>query len=193
MIPATGPEHASWNELGSLSALGLLDATEAAQWSEHFAHCEICQADERQTLELIAGLALAAPLAEPPAGLRNRLLALAGSAPSTNKIVRAQDGKWTLTPFPGVDVRSLSSNPDTGDMTSLVRMAPGAVYAPHRHGGNEHCYVLSGDLVFEDHTLFAGDYSVSPPGTTHSRATSKQGCMLLIVHNVADEILVVTA
>jgi quercetin dioxygenase-like cupin family protein len=71
----------------------------------------------------------------------------------------------------------------------MVRMAPGAVYAPHRHAGDEHCYVLSGDLIFEDHTLGTGDYSVNPAGTTHSRSTSKQGCLLLVMHNVRDQIL----
>jgi anti-sigma factor ChrR (cupin superfamily) len=135
-------------------------------------------------------LAYAAPVATPSPSLRERLLGGLSSPLNTaqNIVVRATEGEW-LTPFPGVEVRTLSTNPVTGDMTSVVRLAPGANYAPHRHGGSEHCYVLEGDLIFEDHTLLAGDYSVSAPGTLHTRSTTRNGCMLLIVHNVRDEVL----
>jgi anti-sigma factor ChrR (cupin superfamily) len=67
-------------------------------------------------------------------------------------------------------------------------MAPGAHYPSHRHAGLEHCYVLEGDLILEDHTLNAGDYSAGSPDKEHTSATTKQGCLIFLVHNVRDSL-----
>jgi anti-sigma factor ChrR (cupin superfamily) len=68
-------------------------------------------------------------------------------------------------------------------------MAPGAVYPAHRHAGPEHCYVLEGDLVFEDHVLNAGDYEVAAPSSDHSFVTTTRGCLLLLFSHVNDQLL----
>jgi anti-sigma factor ChrR (cupin superfamily) len=49
--------------------------------------------------------------------------------------------------------------------------------------------VLEGDLVFDDHTLFAGDYEVAPDTTHHSPVTTNHGCLLLIMNNQQDQLL----
>jgi hypothetical protein len=48
--------------------------------------------------------------------------------------------------------------------------------------------VIEGDLVFEDHTLYAGDYAAGSPDRDHTAATTKNGCLLFIVHNSADQV-----
>ena len=45
------------------------------------------------------------------------------------------------------------------------------------------------DLVFNDHTLHAGDYEVDAPDTAHSPVTTHGGCLLLIIHNAGDQLL----
>jgi anti-sigma factor ChrR (cupin superfamily) len=62
-------------------------------------------------------------------------------------------------------------------------MTAGAVYPPHRHFGPEHCYVLEGDLIFDGHALYAGDYEVAVEATDHSPVTTRHGCLLLIINN----------
>ena len=80
-------------------------------------------------------------------------------------------------------------DPSTGNVTQLIRMTAGAIYPPHRHFGLEHCYVLEGDLVFDDHTLHAGDYEVASGNSDHSPVTTKHGCLLLIMNNQRDQLL----
>jgi anti-sigma factor ChrR (cupin superfamily) len=183
------PDHAQWEELAALDSLGMLEGDEAAAWAAHQNTCEPCRLERLALADVSGDLALAASPAAPPASLRQRLLdGLEANSAVQRRVVRAEGG-WQPTRFPGVDAKRLSMDPATGDITSLVRMAPGAVYAPHRHASSEHCYVVEGDLVFADHTLSAGDYSVSAPQTEHSQATSANGCLLLIIHNVHDEML----
>lgn len=76
-----------------------------------------------------------------------------------------------------------------GNVTQLVRLAPGAKYPPHRHAGLEHCYVLEGDLVSDVHTIYAGDYEINSPHTDHLPVSSKNGCLLLIINNQRDTLL----
>jgi len=82
----------------------------------------------------------------------------------------------------------LYEDPIRGDLTSLVRMSPGARYPSHHHASLEHCYVLEGDLIFEDHTLVAGDYSACSANRDHTAATTKNGCVLFIIHNAQDQV-----
>ena len=61
----------------ALYALGALDAEEARAFESHLAACAACEAELREFQGVVADLAFAAPAAEPPAGARARLLALA--------------------------------------------------------------------------------------------------------------------
>jgi anti-sigma factor ChrR (cupin superfamily) len=67
-------------------------------------------------------------------------------------------------------------------------MMPGAHFPSHRHAGIEHCYVVEGDVIFDDHTLTAGDYSAGSPHSEHSSSTTTRGCVLFVVHNAADQL-----
>jgi anti-sigma factor ChrR (cupin superfamily) len=82
----------------------------------------------------------------------------------------------------------LYEDPIRGELASLVRMMPGAHYPAHHHASLEHCYVLEGDLVFEDYVLAAGDYSAGGPDKDHTSATTKQGCLLFIAHSIRDQV-----
>jgi hypothetical protein len=45
-------------------------------------------------------------------------------------------------------------------------------------------------LIFEDHTLAAGDYAAGSPHAAHTSATTKLGCLLFIIHNAGDQVYV---
>ena len=172
-------------ERASLYHLGLLDPPESAEFERHLPGCEVCQAEARVFGETAAQLAFALPPSKPEPGVRERLLR---QSIAPHVLVRAAEGAWQATPFSGIEVRQLFVDPATGNVTSMVRMQPGAKYPPHRHASHEHCYVLEGDLVFSDHTLHAGDYEVNAPETDHSFVTTHAGCLLLITNNQADQI-----
>lgn len=169
----------------TLFSLGLLEPEESRHFEAHLKTCPACEAEVRACSEVAADLAYSLPESSPRPRVRQEVLRVAASA---SVLKRARDGTW-LSPFPGIDVKQLFIDPATLNVTSLVRMKPGAVYPSHRHASQEHCYVLEGDLVFSDHTLLAGDYEVSATSTDHSIVTTTQGCLLLIINNQRDQLL----
>jgi len=173
-------------ERASFYRLGLLESDEASAFEHHLAECDVCRTEAREFGDAAAELAFGLTESRPGPHVREQLLRR--TAP-LNVLVRRGEGAWQVTRFDGVETKQLFVDATTGDVTSLIRMAPGAKYPPHRHAGHEHCYVLEGDLVFDDHTLFAGDFEVNPPSTGHSQVTTVGGCLLLLTNNQGDQLL----
>jgi anti-sigma-K factor RskA len=67
------------HDLTAAYALHALDPEEARTYEEHLAHCERCRAELAELSEGVTALAYAADGPEPPAGLRDRILAQAGA------------------------------------------------------------------------------------------------------------------
>jgi anti-sigma factor ChrR (cupin superfamily) len=186
-------------EQASMHALGLLDAGEASHWERHLEHCTLCANEVRASRELLAtvsaaGRVVAQPAARVKETLMRRIAAEAQPDAALNTlratILRATEGTWLET-LPGIEVKRLFIDPVTKSVTSLVRVAAGAIYPAHVHRGLEHLYVLNGDIVFDDHTLSTGDYEVRSPDTRHSSATTApgEGCLLLVINSGRDEFL----
>lgn len=183
-------ESCDHSDRASLYALGLLDQEESCTFERHLSSCVTCAAEVRASGKLAVQLAQAIPAATPPSSLRKRVLGEAMLPRGVVALARGQQLIWQETPFAGVSMARLYEDPSRGDVTSLVRMLPGAHYPSHHHASLEHCYVIEGDLIFEDHTLFAGDYSAGSPDEDHTAATTKNGCLLFIVRNADDQVLV---
>lgn len=64
-----------WQELAAPYALGALAPDERSAFEAHLAGCETCRADVRAFAEVAGLLAYGAPSAEPPQGLRARVMA----------------------------------------------------------------------------------------------------------------------
>jgi anti-sigma factor ChrR (cupin superfamily) len=122
--------------------------------------------------------------------LRKKVLATATLPKGVEALVRAGEMRWRPTPFTGVTYKPLFVDPIGGQAASLVRLEAGAVYPAHRHTEVEHSFILEGDAVFDDHTLFAGDYEAAGAGRRHSSITSKTGCVVFLLHNRHDEVFV---
>jgi anti-sigma factor ChrR (cupin superfamily) len=172
----------------SLYALGLLDDAELAPFERHLDSCAWCAAQAREASDVAAGLASTIAVAVPPVELRRRVLSQAVLPSGVVALARGANLQWQPTPFPGVTMAQLYGDPVRGELASLVRMTAGAHYPSHRHASLEHCYVLEGDLVFEDYTMGVGDYSAGCGDDDHSAATTTQGCLLFIVHNMQDQV-----
>ena len=181
-------------EVASLYSLGLLEPETASGFERHLERgCRVCESELRGFSEATAQVFAALECDEPPGRIREELLQRiepSSFAPALAPLIfRAGEGQWQDSGFPGTTVKQLFVDSSTGNVTSLIRMMPGAVYPPHRHFGLEHCYVLEGDLIFGDHTPYAGDYEVASGSTDHSRVTSRHGCLLLLTNNQRDQVL----
>ena len=195
----------------ALYALGALEGEEAREFEEHLsAGCLPCEAELRAFGGVVADLGLAASEAEPPAGVRARLLALAaeesqagggasddcletapaeatGDGPNLRGVaegflvVRAGEGEWLPTGDAGVAYKLLFADPGRGTVTTLVRMQPGSRIRSHRHLGVEQCLVLEGDVSSGPIRMTAGDFNCSLPGSVHEELVTDRGALLLLV------------
>jgi quercetin dioxygenase-like cupin family protein len=173
------------SEWALLYSLGMLDQDIASGFRQHLdSGCAVCERELRGFNAATAQTVYAIPAAAPAPRVREELMARTKKSRSRAAIVRAQEGEWQALPYPGVSAKLLFFDRETGFMTSLVRMAPGAVYPSHNHVSPEHSYVLEGDVRFEDHTLQAGDYEVALPSSAHTSITTAKGCLLLIINSV---------
>jgi anti-sigma factor ChrR (cupin superfamily) len=173
-------------ERASFYRLGLLESAEASAFEHHLAECDVCRTEARELGDAVAELAFGLVASHPGPRVREQLLRRTTPKPV---LVRRDAGNWQATGFDGVEAKQLFVDATTGNVTSLVRMAARAKYPPHRHAGHELCYVLEGDLVFDDHTLFAGDFEVNAPFSGHSPVTTVNGCLLLLTNNQGDQLL----
>ena len=62
-------------------------------------------------------------------------------------VVRPAEIEWKKTRFPGCEVKGLLLDKQTGLVTALMRLAPGAVLPDHEHVKIEQTYMLEGKLV----------------------------------------------
>jgi anti-sigma factor ChrR (cupin superfamily) len=179
-------------DLASLYALGGMPSAEAESYAGHLLQCAVCRDEVAAFEEVVNGFGLAVSIA-PPARLRQRLLervegglqpAKAPPKPTIDFVLRGVESDWKPVPYAtGVYSRVLFVHPSTGDETLLVRMDPGGKYPAHPHVGVEQMYILSGELIFEDHTLHAGDFEAATASHAHAAATTKTGCTVLVVHH----------
>jgi quercetin dioxygenase-like cupin family protein len=103
-------------------------------------------------------------------------------------VVRGDDAAWQSTKVPGVWVRPLRRNAETGESTALVRFDPGARFPAHNHPAGEEVFVLEGDVLIGPDRLTAGDYLYTPPDGKHA-ASSQGGCIFLVTLPKPVEIL----
>jgi quercetin dioxygenase-like cupin family protein len=103
-------------------------------------------------------------------------------------VVRGADAGWQSTKVPGVSVRPLRRDTETGQSTALVRFEPGARFPAHNHPAGEEVFVLEGDVLIGPDHLKAGDYLYTPPDGKHA-ASSQHGCVFLVTLPKPVEIL----
>ena len=102
----------------------------------------------------------------------------AGLAALASRYVSVDDLPWQQTRFPGVEIKVLMEDKETGLLTTLTRFAPGASLPDHSHVGIEQSWVLEGSLQDHEGTVSAGNYVWRPAGSRHT-ATAPEGCLVL--------------
>lgn len=90
-----------------------------------------------------------------------------------------QPGAEGWLPFgPGLTMKVLHR--DGAVMSYLVRLAPGASLAPHRHPVDEECVVLEGSVQIGELDVAAGGYHLGRRGVPHARLTSAGGALIYL-------------
>lgn len=173
----------------SLYALGALLADEARDFEAHLeSGCAECVAEVKPAQLVVWALGLAALPLDPPASVREKLLAqltrtptsAQSFAPDSFVTVRAHEGEWRQI-FEGVSVKQLFADKDRGTVTSLYKVGPGARIPTHSHVGLEQCLVLEGDFNLNDEVYGPGDFTCAMAGSVHDVSYSQGGALLLIV------------
>jgi anti-sigma factor ChrR (cupin superfamily) len=101
-----------------------------------------------------------------------------GLAALASRYVAVDELPWVPTRFPGVEMKTLMEDKDTGLLTALVRFAPGATLPDHEHVELEQTWVLEGSLHDHEGVATAGNYVWRPAGSRHD-AHAPQGCLTL--------------
>jgi quercetin dioxygenase-like cupin family protein len=138
---------------------------------------------------------------EPAPALRRRLLATLGTAErfrpffellrrsfdlgadGLTELLRRIDasGGWQEAPMPGVRYFHFQAGPAlAGFETGVVRLAPGATFARHRHRGPERTFVLDGFVEDGGRVHGPGSMLEMPGGSAHAYS-ARPGRDLIVV------------
>lgn len=102
----------------------------------------------------------------------------AALAALSSRYVNVEAIPWQDTAFPGIRIKVLMQDPDTGLQTILTHMAPGAVLTDHTHTQVEQSWVLEGSLVDHEGEVMAGNFVWRPAGSRHT-AHAPNGALVL--------------
>ena len=99
-------------------------------------------------------------------------------APLSSRYIDVPSLPWLPTRFPGIEIKVLMEDPETGLQTVLTRMAPGTVLTDHMHMQIEQSWVLEGTLVDGEGACSAGNFVWRPAGSRHV-AHAPDGALIL--------------
>src|SRR6202008_4336292 len=100
--------------------------------------------------------------------------------PLASRYVEGESLPWNPTPCPGIDMKILLEDSESGLLTALFRWQPGAELALHEHVEIEQTFVLEGSLVDDEGEVSAGNYVWRPKGNRHI-AKSPNGALVLSI------------
>lgn len=158
--------------------------------------------DLREFDRVVASLAYAASPVEPPASVKEKLLARVAEAQAAEKAlppggffvkpgvtgVHTSDVEWGETFVKGLYQKTIHRDETRKTTTRLLKIEPGVRYPRHKHGGPEEIFLLSGTLWVNGTLLQAGDYCRSEAGTVESGTFSDDGATAIIVSSDGDEV-----
>ena len=101
--------------------------------------------------------------------------------PNASTYVKPQDMEWQDTRFEGIQIKVLYQNVEKGEMTCMLKWAPGATLPFHRHPELEQSYVIEGSFQDHDGICKAGEYVWRTAGSKHE-TYSEEGCVILAVY-----------
>ncbi len=89
--------------------------------------------------------------------------------------------EWKPTQFEGISIKVLYEDAAKGEMTCLLRWAPGARLPIHKHPEIEQTWVLSGSFADHEGIARAGEFVWRRTGSVHE-TFSEEGAVILAVY-----------
>jgi len=121
----------------------------------------------------------------PAAGVREKVMAHVEAdvppVPDGFAFRFARSDRWVDHPVPGIRMRVLSLNRDTGYATLLLDVEPGTRFPAHHHTGAEECYIISGSVYSWGRRMGPGDFLHADGGTDHTELWTDEGAQVLLV------------
>ncbi len=178
------------HELAALDAAGALTPDEQRDFDLALASAPAATRAEVAALRDVAAALADCQAADdmPSPDLKARILASLGAAsadappvPKGFSFRYGADDDWLPHPAPGIRMKVLALNRESGYATLLLDVSPGARLGPHHHSGAEECYVISGSLFACGRRIHAGDFHHADAGSDHGELWSDEGCRVLLV------------
>jgi anti-sigma factor ChrR (cupin superfamily) len=195
MTPHHSVEEAQ--EWGALYALGALPQDEARTFEQHLTTCALCANEVAAFAVATQELEHAALPETPRPEVRARVLEHVANQGTSKthpiidkdlfRFVGSSWLEWTPGNTPGVEIKVLSVDQTRSYFTTLVRMAPGATLASHRHADTEESYILEGELLISGMRMRTGDYCRAEAGSLHTGVTTTTGCVFIAVASSRNE------
>ena len=174
----------------SAYALHALPAGEVSLAEAHIASCPHCRKD-LQSLQPVVDVFSSWPtdVLRPSPSLQGRL-AERIAAETRGKLVapparQYREPDWDEV-CPGIFVKMLAEDTESGMVSMLVKLLPNVEYPPHMHAGIEELHLLQGELWIDERKLYPGDYNRGEPGTGDQRVWSETGCTCVLITSAKD-------
>lgn len=104
--------------------------------------------------------------------------------PLASRFVNVERLPWAKTRYPGIETKTLLVDRESGLMTLLMKMAPGARLPDHEHVEIEQTFVLEGSLVCGEGECKAGEFVWRPAGSRHEAWGGPQGGVMLAMFQI---------
>jgi anti-sigma factor ChrR (cupin superfamily) len=98
--------------------------------------------------------------------------------PLASRYVSVAALPWQKTPAPGIEMKILLEDKESGLLTALFRWQPGTRLPLHEHVDIAQTYVLEGRILDDEGEARAGDYVWRPSGNRHI-AHAPDGALVL--------------
>lgn len=108
--------------------------------------------------------------------------------PLASRFVEVGGLPWTASKrYPGCETKTLLVDRNSGLLTMLMRMTPGAKLPDHEHVMIEQTYVLEGSLECPEGTCRAGQFVWRPAGSRHEAWAGPQGGLFLAMFQLPNK------
>ncbi|HXU43728.1 MAG TPA: cupin domain-containing protein [Burkholderiales bacterium] len=104
-----------------------------------------------------------------------------------SKFIDVANLPWEKTRYAGIEQKTLLVEKETGLLTALMRMAPGARLPDHEHVKIEQTYVLEGSLVCPEGECKAGQFVWRPAGSRHEAWAGPKGGLFLAMFQMPNK------
>jgi anti-sigma factor ChrR (cupin superfamily) len=172
-------------------ALGTLPSPEVSSMQVHISKCADCQQQMAAWRPVVDSFVLwPTDVLRPSSSLWGRLAVRIAADTGDTPVLPLEKG-WIAEPewsevAPGIECKILAKDHENERVSMLVRLAPGANYPPHDHGGTEELHLLDGELWIDDKKLYPGDYNRAERGSADTRVWTETGCTCVLVTSTRD-------